>query len=343
MNVLFAPDYSRDNPYQQMLAEALGEQGCTIEFLSHYRRGLPLSRGCHSGNRLLHLHWPEAYFRAGSSCVADWIRALRYPLDLALLGIRKPILATAHNLLPHKNSPLATINMASTYRRAKRIIAHSAKAADQVAEFYTIDRNKFCVIPHGDLASGMPALIDQQQAKSRLSLGNQPACLMFGALAPYKGIEEMVEGWQLTEEAAHLYIVGDAFDVAYGDHLESLVAAKDRVTLVRRRVDDAELHLWLSACNCTLYNYSRILTSGSACMARSLGVPIVLPQRLDTVDLGEPHRHVFRFDTVEGNFGDVLRRAMATTRDEDDTSDWRAQTAWSRVATATLTLYREVA
>ncbi|MEZ5326118.1 MAG: glycosyltransferase family 4 protein [Verrucomicrobiales bacterium] len=343
MNVLFAPDYSLDNPYQQMLAAALGEQGCTIEFLSHYRRGLPLSRGCNSGSQLLHLHWPEAYFRAGSSRLADWMRALRYPLDLALLGLRKPILVTAHNLLPHKKSPLATINMASTYRRAKRIIAHSAKAADQVAQFYGIDRSKFRVIPHGDLAFGMPALIDQEKAKSQLSLGNQPACLMFGALAPYKGIEEIVEAWQLSDNSAKLYIVGDAFDAAYGTQLEQFVASKDRVSLVRRRVDDTELHMWLSACDCAIYNYSRILTSGSACMARSLGVPIVLPQRLDTLDLGEPHSHVFRFDTVEGNFSDILRQAIATTRHSDDAKDWRTQTSWSRVAADTLNLYREVA
>jgi beta-1,4-mannosyltransferase len=166
---------------------------------------------------------------------------------------------------------------------------------------------------------------------------------MFGALAPYKGIEEIVEAWQLTGDAAQLYIVGDAFDAEYGAHLEQFVGSKDRVSLVRRRVDNAELHQWLSACDCTLYNYSRVLTSGSACMARSLGVPIVLPQRLDAVDLGEPHSHVFRFDTVEGNFSDVLRQAMSTTRHEDDAKDWRAQTAWSRVAADTLNLYREVA
>ncbi|MGK0185211.1 MAG: beta-1,4-mannosyltransferase [Verrucomicrobiales bacterium] len=343
MNVLFAPDYCLDNPYQQMLAGALREQGCTIEFLSNYRRGLPLSRGCHRDNRALHLHWPEAYFRAGTSRLADWVRALRYPLDLALLARRKPILATAHNLMPHRPSPLAALDMRITYRRAKRIIAHSAMAADQVAAFYNIDRSKFHIIPHGDLAANMPALIIQKEARKRLTLTDAPICLMFGALAPYKGIEKIAAAWEHSTDTAQLYIVGDSFDPDYARQLERFVADKGRVTLVRRRVDDDELHLWLSACNCTLYNYTRILTSGSACMARSLGIPIVLPHRLVTVDLGEPHPHVFRFDSINGNFSTALDRALNTKRKNDSAKEWREQTAWSRVAADTLKLYQEIA
>ena len=83
-----------------------------------------------------------------------------------------------------------------------------------------------------------------------------------------------MHNWEQLTDSAELYIVGDSFDAAYGSRLEKTVAGKKRVNLVRRRVDDDELHLWLSACNCTLYNYSRILTSGSACMARSLGIPM---------------------------------------------------------------------
>lgn len=326
-----------------MLAGALGEQGCTIEFLSNYRRGLPLSRGCGGANRALHLHWPEAYFRAGTSRLADWVRALRYPLDLALLATRKPILATAHNLIPHRTSPLSTLDMRTTYRRAKRIIAHSANAANQVAAFYNIDRSKFRVIPHGDLAVNMPPLVKQKEAKKRLSLGKAPVCLMFGALDPYKGIDQIVDAWEQSTDSAELYIVGDSFDSTYGSRLEKTVTGKKRVHLVRRRVDDDELHLWLSACNCTLYNYSRILTSGSACMARSLGVPILLPHRLVTVDLGEPHPHVFRFDSIGGNFSRMLESALGAKRDEGETREWREDTAWSRVATETLKLYKEVA
>ena len=341
MNVLFAPDYCLHNPYQQLLAGALADRGCNIQFLSDYRRGLPLTRGCKSRNGLLHLHWPEAYFRSSSSQLAEWIRALRYPLDLALLATRRPVIATAHNLLPHRKSPLAALDMGSTYRRAKKIIAHSETAAARVAEFYRLDRGKIHVIPHGDLAVDMPPLVDQQTARTKLTLGSEPICLIFGALARYKGIEEIAGAWHQTGDSARLYVVGDSFDSSYGDQLEGTLVNTERVTLIRERVDDDALHLWLSACDCTLFNYSRILTSGSACLARSLGVTIVLPDHLQNVDLSEPHRQVFRFDTVDGNFSEIVERAIRTPRRDDDTTSWRSQTAWHRVAAATLEVYRE--
>ena len=45
MRILFAPDYRNGLPYQQLLAEALRELDVEVDFLTGYRRGLPLYRG----------------------------------------------------------------------------------------------------------------------------------------------------------------------------------------------------------------------------------------------------------------------------------------------------------
>lgn len=188
MNVFFAPDYSTHNPYQLLLAEALGNRGCEIDFLSEYRRGLPLVRGLSGRASLLHLHWPEAYFRSENGRLSRWWRAFRFPIDLALTASKRPFVTTAHNLLPHRHSPLARHNMAFSYRRSRKVIAHSASAADQVSSVYGINRKKIAVIPHGDLAATLPDLPKQDEARTALNLGPSSICLMFGALAPYKGI-----------------------------------------------------------------------------------------------------------------------------------------------------------
>ncbi|WP_128923103.1 glycosyltransferase family 2 protein [Bradyrhizobium guangxiense] len=84
MRVLFAPDYRAGNPYQQMLADALRDHGIQTEFLSDYRRLLPLWRGVKDFDcDLLHLHWPEKYYQRRGDGI-DLLRRLRYPTDLRL-------------------------------------------------------------------------------------------------------------------------------------------------------------------------------------------------------------------------------------------------------------------
>ena len=61
------PDYRRDNPYQELLARGLEENGCQAVFPKGYRRGLPIVRAVRDepGTRILHLHWTGPYVRGG--------------------------------------------------------------------------------------------------------------------------------------------------------------------------------------------------------------------------------------------------------------------------------------
>ena len=143
---------------------------------------------------------------------------------------------------------------------------------------------------------------------------------MFGSLSPYKGIEEIAQSWSQHSKSFDLFIVGQSFDNGYGDSLEGSLHALPGVNLVRERLSNEKLGLWLAACDCTVFNYKRILTSGTACLARSLGVPIVLPNRLASIELGEPNSHVLRFDSVEDDLTEKLSIACSLSREEDP--DW---------------------
>ncbi len=90
-----------------------------------------------------------------------------------------------------------------------------------------------------------------------------------------------------------------------------------------------------------LFNYRAIFTSGAACLARSYGVPIVLPERLRTVWLEEPTPLVHRFSDLEASLADQLTRALATVPDFAAARPWREATAWPRVAAATACVYRD--
>ena len=108
-----------------------------------------------------------------------------------------------------------------------------------------------------------------------------------------------------------------------------------------RWLDDAALRLWLSTADAVVFNYRSIFTSGAACLARSYGVPILLPQRLDTVDLEEPNQLVFRFESFATDFDRQLAAALQRGADYPAAAGWRAHTAWPRIAKLTANAYRE--
>jgi hypothetical protein len=346
MKVFFAPDYREGVPYQALLARGLAEHGVEVTFPQGHRRVLPLWRGIKNWEGdLLHIHWPEKFFEVRRDGL-DLVRKIRYPLDLQMTKRRLPIVVTAHDLRPHNRSgEILTSNFQRTYNAARAIIVHSQKAGELLRATYWAKPEKMHVIPHGDISVSMHPLPPQASAREALGISPQErVCLIFGTVEPYKGIEPVVDWWRSASPPATLAVAGKPFSVEYGD----AVRMRSRGAASKMRFDlnwlsDEALERWLAAADCVLFHYRAILTSGAACLARSLGLPILIPNRLDTVDLAEPHPLVFRFDELETDFREVLEKALAAKRDFAAAEEWRKATAWSRIAEQTAAVYRSVA
>lgn len=348
MKVLFAPDWQDGVPYQRLLAEALAESGVEVSFLRNYRRILPLARLIADQRRagrvdLLHLHWPEAYYpplRDGR----DWFRCARFPLDLALATRRLPLAVTAHNLLAHNrgHEPFAWRNARAALRRAGVVFAHSAAAQAELVATFGLPRERICVVPHGDLSVALPAPLPREEARARCGLGIGPVVLVFGAIEPYKGIEEVLAQWRETRPEVDLVIAGKAATPEYEAAIRAAAEGVARVTLRLERLTDAELACWLSAVDVVLFNYRAIFTSGAASLARSWGVPILFPERFQTVDLGEPSPYVCRYADFGRSFSLALGRALMSPPDFAAAAGWRESIAWKGIAARTAEAYRRV-
>jgi beta-1,4-mannosyltransferase len=269
MNILFAPDWRQGVPYQTLLAEALVAAGVHVAFLSDYKRVLPLTRLLkqHPAD-LLHLHWPEAYYpRKG-----DWwdgFRRARFVPDLTLATRRTPFVLTAHNLMEHNERRIfAHTNYAAAYRQARLVFAHSAMAAAELIRIYGISESKIRIVPHGDLSVMMPPPVPQAEARANLGLPEGPLCLMFGAMEPYKGQEEVLAHWRQAHPKASLVIVGKPRDAEYAAVIRDAGQNLPNVILRLGWLADSDLALYLSAADVALFNYRTIFTSGAASLAR---------------------------------------------------------------------------
>jgi glycosyltransferase involved in cell wall biosynthesis len=341
--VLFAPDWREGNPYQELLAAALNAPGTRVDFASNYRRGLPLARlTWQLRPDILHIHWPEAYCLRGDRL--DALRVRRLPVDVRLASVTSPVVITGHNLFPHNTDPRGALGRAITavHRCAAAVIAHSDEARTAVCETHGLDPAKVFVIPHGDLSESHGKLPDRRAARHALSLPeNKTLCLMFGRVEAYKGIDEIVDFWNAARPTAELCIVGFNGGGPYGTRLMERIRGNPSIRPVFRQVTDPELTCWLAAADCAIFNYTALLTSGAASLARSCGVPLLLPSRLTTVDVGEPDPRVFRFSDV-AQLSDLLPKAASAGTNYESAGAWRRATDWKVIAERTREVYHRL-
>jgi glycosyltransferase involved in cell wall biosynthesis len=347
IRVLFAPDYRAGTPYQALLAEALDRQGVEVSFLSNYRRGLPLSRGSRDmAPDIVHLHWPEKFFsRRGD--VWDWLRIARYPLDFRLTANQVPIVLTAHNFLPHNRANEAGVfrNVRYTAHKSRGVFVHSDAARQKIVDAFSIAEERVHVIPFGDHSVNLGKPLQREHARAALGLPiEQKVCLVFGAVSPYKGTDELVRFWAQARLPHRLVVVGPILSDTFAEELVALAEGCPTIDLrvTREWLDEPALREWLSASDCVIFNYREIFTSGAAALARSYGIPLLIPHRLTFVELNEPNPRVFRFHSLSEDFAVQLERALSIPSDYASAQEWRQACSWNRVARITASIYSEL-
>ena len=339
---VFAPDWRGGVQYQRLLAEALPAHGVRVSFLAGYKRVFPLRRLMRrrTGD-ILHLHWPEAYYPAKGDAW-DWFRRARFPFDLAGAVRNRALAVTAHNLHAHNRAdePFAVRNSRAAFRMARVIFAHSEIARQRLIGTFDLSPDKIRIIPHGDLSVTLGAPVSAAEARAALGLKDGRLALVFGAVEPYKGQEELIAWWKETKPDATLAIVGKPHTDEYRAHIAQLTNGVPNIITHFEWLDDAQLKLWLCAADAAIFNYRQIFTSGAANLARSWGLPMLLPKRLDTVALDEPSPFVQRFERIDSDFAAKLDAAFHTTPDFATAADWRADCTWDTVARITADGYR---
>jgi beta-1,4-mannosyltransferase len=341
-DVVFAPDWREGVPYQRLLADALANHGVSVSFLENYKRVLPLRRLMQERRcDLLHIHWPEAYYPAKGDAW-DWFRRARFPLDLAGALRRCALAVTAHNLHAHNrpDESFALRNTGATFRSARVVFAHSDIAKTRLVESFGLVRERVRVIPHGDLSVTLGSPMPADEARRALGLKNGKLALVFGAVEPYKGQEAIIEWWKRTKPGATLAIVGKPVSEEYEKQIAKLIGNSPDIVASFGWLDDAQLKLWLCAADVTVFNYRQIFTSGAANLARSWGLPILLPSRLDTITLDEPSPFVHRFTSLDTDFARHLQDALLVAPDYAAAASWRETCAWDTVARLTADGYR---
>jgi glycosyltransferase involved in cell wall biosynthesis len=212
-------------PYDHALAAALARAGASVRLLtsrfpygevpeadgylpvSHFYRHARGPAGS-AARRALKLaeHVPDMlrYRRAARAADIVHFQWLTVPvLDLPLLPDR-PVVLTAHDLLPREPRPGQVWAQRRLLHAVRAVIVHSQYGRRVLVDEVGVDPQRVHVIHHGafDHLSRLTGALPPE-----LRDGDRPVVLYFGLIRPYKGLEVLLDAWPADLDA-ELWVVG---------------------------------------------------------------------------------------------------------------------------------------
>jgi glycosyltransferase involved in cell wall biosynthesis len=285
VHVVDPPAYTP--PYDHALSGALAAAGADVTLVTSafpygevpradgyrlderfYRRTAGAPGGTLRRLTRLAVHVPDmlAYRRAAAAADVVHLQWLAVgQVDERLLP-RRPLVLTAHDVLPREPRPGQRAAQRRLYARVDAVVVHSEHGRGRLVDGLGVPADKVEVIPHGVLRppgdAGLPP---------ELAAVDGPVVLFFGLLRPYKGLDVLLEAWRGID-GAELWVVG----MPRMDTAPLRAAAPPGVRFVERFLPDAQVGALFRRADLAVLPYREIDQSGVLFTALGAGTPLVL-------------------------------------------------------------------
>jgi len=351
-------------PYDHALCRALAAAGAEVElYTSHFAHGpvapadgyrrrelfyrlatrVPAARA----RRVIKLaeHVPDMLRYRRAALAADvvhfqWL-AVQYfdarllPSNRSAAGARRPLVLTAHDILPREARPGQRMAQRRLYEHFDAVVVHSEHGRGRLIDEVGVEADRVHVIPHGvftHLAAHAPPPFET----------DKPVVLCFGLMRPYKGIDPLLEAWRGIDDA-ELWIAG-----APRMDISALTAgAPPNVRFVPRFIGDDELPGYFRRADLLVLPYREIDQSGVLFTALAFGKPLLLSDvggfpeiaatgAARTFPAGDPPAlHAALRELLD----DPVARAAMAQRSQDLAA---GEYSWDAIARRTLALYERL-
>lgn len=236
----------------------------------------------------------------------EWFDRVPLMLYYKLLG--KKTLLTVHNVNKRErdenDSWINRVTLKIQYQLVDHLFVHTLRMKGELSAQFDIHAEKISVIPFG-INNAVPQT-DLSSAEARQILRISPeehAILFFGNIAPYKGLEYLLDAFQLImskQGGYRLIIAGNPKNCeGYWAGIQTLLNSypySDRILQRIQYVPDSETEIYFKAADVLLLPYRHIFQSGVLSLGYSFGLPVIAS------DVG-----ALREDIVEGKTGFICK------------------------------------
>lgn len=212
----------------------------------------------------------------------------RTALMLYYKMLGKKVVLTAHNVNAGRrdknDSLLNRLTLKAQYRLADHIFVHADKMKQELVAEFGVQAARVSVIPFGINNAVPHTSLTSSEAKKRLGLdGAKKTILFFGNIAPYKGLEYLVEAFQSLsktdqENEYQLVIAGRAKNCPeYWAEIQRVIGkdAPAGITVHERYIPDEETEIYFKAADVLILPYRHIYQSGVLFLGYSFGLPVL--------------------------------------------------------------------
>jgi glycosyltransferase involved in cell wall biosynthesis len=333
----------RDRPYALGLAAALAAAGARFDFVGSNEVDAP---ELHASPQIRYLNLRgDQSVAAGalkkiSRVLAYYFRLLGYALTARpkifhilwnnkfelfdrtalmlfyrLLG--KKIVFTAHNVNARArdggDSWLNRATLKFQYHRCDHVFLHTEKMKAELVADYQFPAARATVIPFGLNSTVPDTALTGAQARHSLGLvETEKVLLFFGNIAPYKGVEFLVEAFiEAAKRGEHFRLIIAGRPKGSEEYWAGLLAkinaspVRDKIILKIEYVPDAETEIYFKAADVLILPYTHIFQSGVLFLGYNFGLPAI------AADVGS-----LKEEIIEGRTGLVFppRDAAALAR-----------------------------
>lgn len=218
----------------------------------------------------------------------------------------KRIVFTVHNVNASKrdgnDNAFNRLTLWIQYRLVDHLFVHTQQMKKELQTDFGVPDRKISVIPFGINSTVPDTALTGTEARHRLDLADSDkVVLFFGNIAPYKGVEYLVEAMALVAgrlPECRLVIAGrpkgsESYWAAVKEQIVSL-GLGSRVVQRIEYVPDAETEMYFKAADVLVLPYTHVFQSGVLFLGYNFGLPAVAA---DVASLKD--------DIVEGTTGFV--------------------------------------
>lgn len=311
MNVLYK-EYLKINPDIKKVYVDPNINNSLNEYLSELYKGIDTKLELKSINKigyvklffnkitgeksLLHHHWFEINnFRQG--LVVLW--KLIWIFIYILWGGK--VVWTIHNEHPH-NRKYFFINKVIRILFAKivtKLHVHCIQAIPIMSKVLKISENKFFVVKHPNyrvnIYSKEKAINNFLESYPKINIDyNKKIFLVFGQLAEYKGIIELMEIMKMIKDPFILIIAGRVKrgNDIYAKRMDTYRKYENFI-FIDEFIKDENVAVLFNMSDCVLFNYLRILTSGGVILSLNYKKYTIAPNKACIGEIKNKYLHLF--------------------------------------------------